>query len=46
MQATATKRADADAPRFLHRKFEAPVLSDGVVIDEDVMTSMPGSFAC
>lgn len=40
MQATATKRADADTPRFLHRKFEAPVLSEGVVIDEDVSSAL------
>ena len=40
MQATATKRADADTPRFLHRKFEAPALSEGVVIDEDVSSAL------
>lgn len=40
MQATATKRADADTPRFLHRKFEAPVLSEGVVIDEGVSSAL------
>lgn len=40
MQTTVTTHADAGAPRFLHRKFEAPVLSEVFVVDDNLTSAL------
>lgn len=40
MQATVTTHADAGAPRFLHRKFEAPALSEAFVVDDSLTSAL------